>query len=50
MNGQELEAWGIGPGYWDVAGQWKDIPEATAQAVLEAMGAGTRQPGARPPW
>lgn len=32
------------PGYWDVAGQWRDIPEATAQAVLEAMGAGGRRP------
>jgi 4-alpha-glucanotransferase len=49
VNSAELEAWGIGPGYWDVAGQWKEISEATAQAVLEAMGAGTRQPGGPAP-
>lgn len=49
MNSAELEAWGIGPGYWDVAGHWRDIPEATARAVLEAMGAGARQPGGPAP-
>ena len=49
MNRSELEAWGVDPGYWDVAGQWKDIPEATARAVLEAMGAGTRPPGGPAP-
>jgi 4-alpha-glucanotransferase len=49
VNAAELEAWGIGPGYWDVVGQWRDISEATAQAVLEAMGAGTRQPGGPAP-
>ncbi len=49
MSASDLEAWGVHPGYWDVAGQWKDIPEATAQAVLEAMGAGARQPGGPAP-
>ncbi len=49
MNRSELEAWGVDPGYWDVAGQWKDIPEDTARAVLEAMGAGTRPPGGPAP-
>ncbi len=49
MNASELEAWGVEPGYWDVAGHWRDIPEATAQAVLEAMGAGARHPGGTAP-
>jgi 4-alpha-glucanotransferase len=49
VNASELEAWGVEPGYWDVAGEWKDIPEATAQALLEAMGAGARHPGGPAP-
>jgi 4-alpha-glucanotransferase len=49
VNRSELEAWGVEPGYWDVAGHWKDIPEATAQAVLEAMSAGGGRPGGPAP-
>jgi 4-alpha-glucanotransferase len=49
VNTSELEAWGVDPGYWDVAGNWKEIPEATARAVLEVMCAGTREPGGPAP-
>lgn len=42
-----LQAWGVEPGYWDVVGHWRDVPETTLQAVLEGMGAGT--PGTRVP-
>ncbi|HUB69797.1 MAG TPA: 4-alpha-glucanotransferase [Acidimicrobiales bacterium] len=35
----EPDAWGIYGGYWDVNGQWHDVPRQTVQAVLSAMGA-----------
>ena len=35
-----LQAWGVEPGYWDVGGHWRDVPETTLRAVREAMGAG----------
>lgn len=38
------DAWGVGPGYWDVNGQWRTVPDATVRAVLAAMGARTPQP------
>jgi len=36
---QLLQAWGVQPGYWDVDGHWREVPETTLRAVLEAMGA-----------
>jgi len=30
--------WGIDGGYWDAAGQWRDAPESTLDAVRTAMG------------
>ncbi len=50
MSGPEqLRAWGVEPGYWDVAGQWRDVPEATLSAVLDAMGAHPEGPPAHAP-
>ncbi|HEX2063700.1 MAG TPA: 4-alpha-glucanotransferase, partial [Acidimicrobiales bacterium] len=36
------EAWGIAPGYHDHHGDWRPTPKATAEALLEAMGADGR--------
>ena len=41
---EELRAWGVEPGYWDVAGQWRDVPEGTITAVTAALGAGPPGP------
>jgi 4-alpha-glucanotransferase len=39
VSAPDPEAWGIAPGYWDVAGQWHDVAGSTVAAVLAAMGA-----------
>src|SRR5437016_8826132 len=36
--------WGIERGYPDAAGGWREAPEATLMALLEAMGAGEGTP------
>jgi len=41
--------WGVDPGYWDVAGRWREVPESTLAAILDAMGAGPSGPPARAP-
>ena len=46
---EELRAWGVEPGYWDVKGQWRDVPEDTLSAVLGALGAGPGPAGVGPP-
>lgn len=37
---EELRAWGVDTGYWDVSGQWRQVPEHTLAAVLDALGGG----------
>ncbi|HET6874000.1 MAG TPA: 4-alpha-glucanotransferase [Acidimicrobiales bacterium] len=40
MTGQPHPGtWGVAGGYHDYAGNWRDAPEATVQAMLAAMGA-----------
>jgi 4-alpha-glucanotransferase len=39
-----LGAWGVESGFWDVAGQWRQAPPSTIDAVLSAMGAGDDGP------
>ena len=40
MSGaEELQLWGVEPGYWDVSGRWRDVPETTLDAVLGALDA-----------
>src|SRR5881227_3755122 len=34
-------AWGVEPGYHDVAGEWHQAPSETVAAFLDVMGAGT---------
>ena len=46
---EELRAWGVEPGYWDVTGQWRDVPQGTLSAVLGALGAGPEGPPASAP-
>ena len=41
---EELRDWGVEPGYWDVTGRWRDVPEETLSAVLGALGAGRGGP------
>ena len=40
--------WGIDSGYWDAAGQWRDAPASTLDAVRAAMGAESGQDGPPP--
>ena len=50
MSGAEdLRLWGVEPGYWDVSGQWREVPEATLDAVMDALGAAPNGPPARAP-
>ncbi len=42
------EAWGVGPGYWDVAGNWRPVPPETLETVLDAMGAQGPAPAGDP--
>ena len=49
VAGPDPPAWGVGPGYWDIAGQWRAVPEHTVRAVLDAMGAHTAEPTAEAP-
>lgn len=45
------EAWGISPGYHDIGGTWREAPQSTVRAVLEAMGAdGPIPPAGVPVW
>jgi 4-alpha-glucanotransferase len=46
---EELRAWGVAPGYWDVAGHWTDVPAETVAAVFAALGAGPGGPPTRAP-
>ena len=41
---EELRDWGVEPGYWDVTGRWRDVPEESLSAVLGALGAGRGGP------
>ncbi len=41
--------WGIAPGYHDMSGQWREVPESTIAAILEAMQPGSRVPGPETP-
>ncbi len=50
MSGaEELQLWGVEPGYWDVSGRWRDVPETTLDAVLGALDATPEGPPARAP-
>ncbi len=42
------DAWGIDPGYEDIAQQWHDAPPATLRAIRTAMGAEGAEPPAPP--
>jgi 4-alpha-glucanotransferase len=45
VNGsREPEPWGVERGYWDVAGRWREVPEATVRAVMEAISADASGP------
>src|SRR3954471_4979597 len=48
------DAWGIEDGYWDIAGEWHDTPEATRRALRVAMGGlsdvADPPPASRPVW
>ncbi len=46
---EELRAWGVEPGYWDVSGQWRDVPAETLAAVFAALGAGPEGPPPQAP-
>ncbi|MCU1373901.1 MAG: 4-alpha-glucanotransferase [Actinomycetia bacterium] len=48
----DLAAWGIDDGYWDSAGNWREVPDDTLRALAEAMEAGDRErpPDAAPMW
>ena len=37
------------PGYWDVTGQWRDVPEETLSTVMGVLGAGPDGPPTRAP-
>jgi 4-alpha-glucanotransferase len=43
-SAEELRAWGVEPGYWEVSGRWRDVPESTLSAVMGALGAGPDGP------
>ncbi|MGH9106446.1 MAG: 4-alpha-glucanotransferase [Acidimicrobiales bacterium] len=45
----EPEGWGVEPGYWDVFGHWREVPAATVQSILDAMGASESRPPERAP-
>src|SRR5258708_17320022 len=48
------DRWGIGDGYWDIAGEWHVTPEATRRALRLAMGGladvADPPPATRPVW
>lgn len=45
------ESWGISPGYHDIGGTWREAPQSTVRAVLEAMHAeGPIPPTGVPVW
>jgi 4-alpha-glucanotransferase len=46
---EELRAWGVEPGYWDVTGQWRDVPQETLSAVLGTLDAAPEGPPASAP-
>jgi 4-alpha-glucanotransferase len=51
MNGQpDADAWGIEPGYHDVAGTWHPVPDDTRDALLAALGADRPEPPGAPVW
>lgn len=39
MNQADPDRWGVAIGFHDVAGQWRQAPGATIEAILESMGA-----------
>jgi 4-alpha-glucanotransferase len=48
----DLAAWGIDDGYWDAAGQWRQVPAETIEAIAASMGAEGRErpPDSSPLW
>lgn len=48
------DSWGIDDGYWDIAGTWHDVPEATRRRLRTAMGGhpdvDDPPPHSRPVW
>ena len=42
----EAQAWGVQTGYFDDRGTWRDVPQATIDAVLATLGAGEGSPPA----
>jgi 4-alpha-glucanotransferase len=44
MAAPDPQAWGIAPGYHDVAGEWRPPAPATQSALLAAMGASEPEP------
>ncbi|HVM03839.1 MAG TPA: 4-alpha-glucanotransferase [Acidimicrobiales bacterium] len=42
--GTDAARWGIQPGYSDFRDVWREAPESTVRALLEAMGAGASPP------
>lgn len=45
----ELAAWGIDTGYWDAAGQWREPPQETIDAITSSMGVVEGPPPTGPP-
>ncbi len=45
----DVDAWGIGRGYQDVWGRWREPAPEVAAALRRAMGAPTGSPDERPP-
>src|SRR5438067_10983888 len=50
IDAELAEAWGVGLGYHDTGGTWRQASEATVEAVLGAMGAEGRRPPASRAW
>lgn len=45
----DLAAWGIDTGYWDAAGQWREPPQGTLDAIATSLGVTAGPPPPGPP-
>lgn len=43
-SGIDPRRWGVAPGFHDVAGEWRESPPETLDAILASMGAGSGEP------